>query len=459
MAQDPEQGEAKLTQESVPATLAKLTAPLVIGVLTVISVSFADAYFIGKLGDAPLAAISFCFPIMLAVTSLAIGLGAGVSSVVARAIGEENRNKVRRLSTDGLVISVLIGLALSTAGIIFARPLFSLLGADDTTLPLAVAYMRIWFLGAILLVVPIVGNNIIRSGGDTLYPALIMAFVAVTNIALDPVLIFGLGPFPDLEIQGAAIASVISRAASLFAALGILHFRERVIDWSPPPLGETLSNWSQIVKIGAPAAVSNMINPLGLSVITGFLGHISQDAVAAFGAATRVQALAAVPLLAMSGSISPYIGQNWGAGATRRVHAGMMTAGSWVLVYSLAAAALLYFLAAPIAGLFTDTQSIMSLAATYLQIVPVSLFGYGWVVIAVSACNARGKPLAGTVTAFVRMGVVAVPAAWIFAQQDWTVGVYLSVALGNVAGGLLAIWYSWREDLIQLDGGKKPQAA
>ncbi|NHK27540.1 MATE family efflux transporter [Parvularcula flava] len=444
--------QAVLTRGSVPATLARLTAPLVLGVLTVISISFADAYFIGKLGPEPLAAISFCFPIMLAVTSLAIGLGAGVSSVVARAIGENDRDSVRRLSTDGLVISVLIAIVIGVLGIIFARPLFTLLNADETTLPLAVSYMQIWFPGAILLVVPIVGNNIIRSGGDTLFPALIMGFVAVVNIALDPLLIFGAGPIPALGIQGAAWASVIARASSLVAALAILHYRERVIDWTMPPIGETLRNWSKIVQIGAPAAISNMINPLGLSVITGFLGLISQESVAAFGAATRVQALAAVPLLAMSGSISPYVGQNWGAGEKERVSKGIVTAASWILIYIAVMTVFLFALASPIAGLFTETDSIQTQAADYLRYVPWSLFGFGWLVVAVSACNARGKPLAGTAAAFVRMAVVAIPLAYFFATRDSVIGVYLSVAAGNVVGGLGGLYATRQAGLLRADG-------
>ena len=449
---DQSENQAVLTTGSVPQTLARLTAPLVLGVLTVISISFADAYFIGMLGPEPLAAISFCFPIMLAVTSLAIGLGAGVSSVVARAIGENDRDSVRRLSTDGLVISVLIAIVIAVLGIIFASPLFTLLNADETTLPLAVSYMQIWFPGAILLVVPIVGNNIIRSGGDTLFPALIMGFVAVVNIALDPLLIFGTGPFPELGIQGAAYASVIARASSLIAALAILHYRERVIDWSMPPIGKTLRNWSTIVRIGAPAAISNMINPLGLSVITGFLGLVSQESVAAFGAATRVQALAAVPLLAMSGSIAPYVGQNWGAGERARVSKGIMTAAGWILIYIAAMTVILFLLAPPIAGLFTETDRIRSQAADYLRYVPWSLFGFGWLVIAVSACNARGKPLAGTAAAFVRMAVVAIPLAWFFATRDNVIGVYLAIAAGNVVGGLGGLYATHRTGLLRADG-------
>ena len=181
-----------------------MTLPMIVGILAVLSISVADTYFIGQLGVEELAALSFTFPVVFSLASVAIGLGVGASSVVSRAIGAQNEREVRRLATDSLILAVLIVGALATLGLLTIEPLFGLLGARPEQMVHIVAYMRIWYPGMVLLAVPMVANNILRATGDALSPSAIMVMAAVINIAVDPVLIFGLGPIPALGMEGAA---------------------------------------------------------------------------------------------------------------------------------------------------------------------------------------------------------------------------------------------------------------
>ena len=140
-----------------------------------------------------------------------------------------------------------------------------------------------------------------------------MIFAAAVNIVLDPLLILGIGGFPRMELQGAALATVISRGTTLIAALFVLHFKEKMLYLKLPSIQDTLWCWKDILYVGLPAAASNMINPISIGVITSLLASFGAEAVAAFGVASRIESFALIAVWALSFSIAPFVGQNWGA--------------------------------------------------------------------------------------------------------------------------------------------------
>ncbi|RMF83839.1 MAG: MATE family efflux transporter, partial [Nitrospirae bacterium] len=210
---------ARLVEGAVGRTLAGLALPMVVGLFAVIAFNVADAYFIARLGTAPLAAVGFTFPVALVVGSLGIGLGTGTASALSRAIGEGDGGRVRRLATDAIVLALGVALAICLLGLATLEPLFRLLGAPDALLPRIREYMAIWYLGAPFLIVPMVGNNAIRATGDARVPSAIMVSAALLNVVLDPLLIFGLAGLPRLGLRGAAIATVAARATTLVLSL------------------------------------------------------------------------------------------------------------------------------------------------------------------------------------------------------------------------------------------------
>jgi len=212
----------------VGATLAKLTVPMIFGILSIVLFNLADTFFVGKLGKEQLAALSFTFPVVLMIGSLAHGIGLGTAAAVSRAIGRQDYHRVRRLATDSLILGLLIIAVGIITGLLTIKPLFSLLGARGTVLDYISQYMRIWYIGMIFVVVPMIGNNTLRATGDTKTPGLIMIFAAGANFLLDPLLIFGFGPIPALGVRGAALATVIGRSSKFLVAIYALVFRERI---------------------------------------------------------------------------------------------------------------------------------------------------------------------------------------------------------------------------------------
>ncbi|MCK5179038.1 MAG: polysaccharide biosynthesis C-terminal domain-containing protein, partial [Candidatus Omnitrophica bacterium] len=216
-----------LTQGPVTKKLIALTIPMIFAMLSMVVFNLVDTFFVSRLGTKELAAMGFTFPVVMFIANIAMGFGVATSSLVSMAIGRGDDHQVRRLTTDSLIISFFVVLIFSILGFLSMDWMFRLLGADGETLPLVKQYMRIWYMGSVFVVIPMIGNSAIRACGDTFFPSLTMTISMVINAILDPLLIFGLWGFPRLELEGAAIATVIARAVALVFSFLILHFKKK----------------------------------------------------------------------------------------------------------------------------------------------------------------------------------------------------------------------------------------
>ncbi|NEP57650.1 MAG: MATE family efflux transporter [Symploca sp. SIO2G7] len=444
----PQAKKQTLTEGSVGWHLVKLTIPMILNVIAVIAFSLTDTYFVAHLGTKPLAAISLTFPVVSALGSLALGLGIGASSVIARAIGEGDRHKVQRLTTDSLTLSLLIVGIFILLGLTTIKPLFTALGAEPDILPLIQDYMQIWYWGIIFLVVPMVGNSDIRAAGNTQVPCLIMTFAAVINIALDPLFIFGLGGFPRLELQGAAIATVISRAITLIASLLFLHYRERMLCFNLPKPQVVLKSWQDILYVGLPAAGINLITPISIGLITSIIATYGSLAVAGFGIASRVEYFALIVLIALSAIIGPFVGQNWGATKYHRVHQALRLSSLFCLFWGILLAGILAPTAPWLASIFNSNPTVVAIAATYLVIVPISYAASGVILISSATFNALGKPLPSVVMILTRMFILYVPLAYLGSRLFGINGIFFAACFSNLAVGVGA--YIWNRIAFNL---------
>ena len=445
----------RLTEGNVGKQLIQLTLPMVWGVFAIIAFNLVDTYFVGQLGTKELAAMSFTFPVVMTLGSLAMGLGVGASSVIARAIGEGDRSRVQRFTTNSLTLGlVAVGIFVSL-GLLTIDPLFTALGAGADVLPLIREYMEIWYIGMIFLVIPMIGNSAIRASGNTATPSVIMTIAAVVNIVLDPILILGLAGFPRLELQGAALATVISRATSLVAALLVLYFKERMICLKIPSLQETLWCWKDILYVGLPAACSSMINPISIGVVTSLLATFGAASVAAFGVASRIESFVLIALVALSSSIGPFVGQNWGAKKYTRVRKALQLSFIFCMLWGVLMALILVPLAPWLASLFNNNPDVIEIAARYLWMVPISYGTAGIILVANSAFNSLGKPIPSIVMTVMRMFVLYIPIAYFGGQIYGVNGIFAAASISNLVVGIGA--YIWNQRTCSMKAAEKAE--
>jgi len=410
--------------------------------------NLADTYFVSRLGTVPLAALSFTFPVVMTVGSIAVGLGVGAASVISRAIGRGDRGLVRRLTTHSLLLAVVAVGLFCLVGLVTIDPLFRLLGADGPVLAQVRQYMQIWYLGMVFLVVPMVGNNALRAAGDTISPSLIMTVSATVNVVLDPILIFGLFGCPALGVRGAAIATVIARALSLVAALVVLSRGKSMLARRLGSVRVMIRCWGRVLYVGVPAAGMFTIIPISTGILIRMLAGFGSEAVAAFGIATRIESFAFLLVWALSTSMTPFVGQNTGAACFERVRAGLRWAYGFCLVWGLTTTVVLGVFGRPLAALFSkgDHPAVVELAAVYLQLVPISYGMQGISLMVTAAFNALGRPLPAAALTFLRTMIITVPLAWILKTWLGPRGVFLGLSLSNLGMGIVA--YLWTNRVL-----------
>jgi len=444
MSSDADERTRRMLEAPVGPALLRLAGPMVLGLAAIILFNVVDTLFVGRLGVRELAAMSFTFPVVFVVMNIAMGLGIGTTAVISRALGRGDQSEVRRLTTHGLILANAVVVVVAVAGLTTIEPLFAALGASPETIGLIADYMVPWYAGVGLLVIPMVGNSAIRATGDTKSPALVMVVAGVVNVILDPLLIYGLGPFPRLELQGAAIATVVSWAATFAAAIWLLGWRERMLEWAWPRLRTVLDSWRRILHVGLPAAATNLLVPVSGAVLTRMVADHGEDAVAAFGVGARLEGVAMVGIFALATALTPFVGQNHGAARPDRVRAAIRFSVLAALLWGVGAALLLALLAQPLARAFNDQPEVVAATVLYLLLVPFSYGGFGVAILVNSAYNALGRPLTSAALIVLRMFVLAIPVAWLGSRWFGLAGVLAGMAAANVLAGLAALLVTYR---------------
>lgn len=440
-----------LTEGPVWKALTAMSAPMSLGIFSVIAVGLADAYFLGKVSGAALAAVGFIYPVITALTSLSIGLSAGANAALSQAVGAgENADDTQRLGLHaiglGMTLSVVFGML-----IWLSSPLiFGVLGANGDVATEIGAYMPLWALSFPFLVTMMITNSVFRAHGDGATSAAIMILAAFFGIALNPVLIFGWGPIPEMGTAGAALSTLIGRVVAMAVALWIA-WRRGLLGVCGNMFTGLLKSCLRILKVGLPASMSNAINPAGMALVTAAVATVGDDAVAGFGAAGRVQSILLVPLMALSSGIGPVVGQNWGADKRDRVHTATFNAFGFSLVYGAFTGIVLVSFASPIAGLLASGESDQAYAAQYLRFVGLTMFGYGILVIANAAMNARDKAVWSMSLSLGRIFGLYLPLAWLGVSIFGYSGIVGAAAIANLVGAAAAVVVAWRTDILSAD--------
>lgn len=435
---------AKLTRGSIPAHLVTQALPMMLGVAATMSIGLVDAYFIGQLGSAELAAIAYIFPITVVLTSLGVGLMVGINSVVARALGEGDTEKAHRRANLGIVLALASGAAIGLALFTFADPLFRLMQAPAHLLPLIREYVRPLGLGFMLMTTILGISGVLRGQGEARMTFYVSVSYAAANWVLDPLLITGAFGFEGFGIAGAAYASIIGWTIGV--ALGLSLIGKSLLPFRPRMIAQcrVKETAAAIVSVAGPAAFANAINPVGLSVLTTLISREGEAAVAGFGAAGRVQSFALVPLLALSGAIGAIVGQNWGASQPERSRQAMLLAGGFSMAYGLAIAVALAFGGGWFADFFTDDPQIMTQFARYLSIAAWGYAGFGVLIVANGALNAVDRAAFSLTQSALRVFLVMLPIAW-FLRPAWGAdAIYTAELAANLIGGCVAALVVWR---------------
>lgn len=439
----PEQSLPKLVSGSIPGHLVSQTLPAVIGVAAIMSIGIVDAYFIGQLGSAPLAAISFIFPVAVASTSLGVGVMVGINSVVARALGEGDHERAARRANFGIVFASLIGVLMGLSLWLAIDTIFTAMNVPPALMPLIRAYMTPYAMGFPLSLAIMGFNGVLRGQGEAKRTSTVSITYAAANCVLNTVLITGvpdfLGGFDGFGIAGSAYATVIGWGIGVVTALWLLRGTSLPLNLALLKDCDLAEQARAIIRVGLPAAFSNAINPLGLSILTALVALEGEAAVAGFGAAGRLQSFVIVPLLGLSGAIGAIVGQNWGARRFDRAREAALYAAGFCVIWGLGVATAMMLAGESFAQIFSDDPAVVAQFALYLKIAAWGYAGFGLLIVGNGIMNAVDKASLALMQSVARVFLVMLPVALVLRGEMGSAAIYTAELAANLFGAVSAV--------------------
>lgn len=420
-------------------SLLKLTAPMTMGIASAIVVQTLEMGFIGQLSIEHVAAMTFTFPLTMILSSIALGIGIGASSIIARSVGAGDADDVRRLGTHSILLVTIAMAALALAGWATIDPVFLALGAPASMLPMIHSYLDIYYPGAVLFTITMTASSIMRATGSANVPGVVITLGAILNLAIDPILIFGWFGFPRMELAGAATAMTLTRLVTSIVLFRYIY-RSGLINTAAIWLGFAESV-RRIMRIGIPAMATQLIGPVSAAVILSLLAEHGETVVAGFGVATRIEIVAIITLFSLSSSIGPFVGQNFGANRQERVRGGMRAAYVFCLGWGLFTAASMFYFGETFSRWINDDSQVIAVAALYLALVPWSHGLWGVLMMASASFNGLGKPIPSTTLSFSRMFLLNVPLALLLNHYWGYQGIFVATMISNCLMG--AAGYLW----------------
>jgi len=442
------QPASALVRKSVRRTLFNMAFPMLAGTFAMTAYNLTDTWFVSRLGTLPLAAMGFTFPVVMLLTCVASGLGTGVMTLVSHAIGRHAHDEAARVITHGIALIMVVSVVISVVGYFSVDLVFARLGADALARPLVGQYMRTWYVGAIFMSLPMLGNGILISAGDSKGASHFMILGTILNAILDPIMIFGWLDIPAMGIRGAALATVIAQATSTAWLFLLLYRKHRLLAFRREGLVKYIVTAGQILRLGVPSILSMVLMPISASVITRLLSHFGSKAVAAAGVASRIEMFAFVVPMALGISLTPFVSQNYGANRIDRIREAMAIGTRFALVYGAGIAGLFFVGARWMANVFSKDPEVVGYLVTYIRIIS---FGYGMMEVhryCGFVLTGLHRPFQTALLNALRVIALLIPLSCLGAHLYGVRGVFLGRLITDVTVGWIGL--AWVRRAIRL---------
>lgn len=471
--------EVNLTEGALLKPLLVLSLPIVASQLMQVTYNLADTFWVGRLGQDAVSALSFSFPPVFVLIGAGGGFAAAGTVLVAQHTGAGNEAEVRAVAGQTVLFAFLLSVGVGVVGYIAAPTILRLIGATagSEIHGMAVAYTRTLFVGASSLFLFFAVSALLRGYGDTRTPMYLMAFGVVLNVLIDPVFILGFDGnglfafvgladvertlyaatgFAGFGVRGAAVATVLSRGIGALAGLGLLFTGRVGIQLSPRHLRPDPAVIRRIVDVGAPLSIEQAMPPLTMTAMTVIVALTGPVVVAAFGIGMRLVAVTFLPARGLSQGTETLVGQNLGAGQVARAKRGVMLSVALVSVVMVGATGIAYVFAEELMAVFIsgpDAAPVIEHGANLLRIFGLTFIFIGLFRVVIATYRGSGSARLAMGFALLTLWVFRVPLAYAgYAVGGDPTGIWWGMAVGNTVGTLVPALYllrgTWTEGII-----------
>jgi len=425
--------------------LVALSLPGIASTITTSLYNIVNTIWVARLGHEAIAALTIVFPYQILFYAIGGGTGIGISALVSRRFGERNIEATNRVAGQIFFISVFWGMLFMIIAVFFADRILPAIGATPDILAYSKQYFVITSYGAPVMILSMVMSSLIRGSGDAVKPMVIMISGTIVNIILDPFMILGIGPFPQMDVRGAALATVIAQSCG--ALLGLYYFFShktsfRIISTHLRP---DISILRDIYRVGAPSAILQITESLAFVLFNILVSSFGSVAIAAVGLAMRISDFAYMPIMGVSNGLLPIIGFNFGARNFKRLWQAVKLASIGIMALLAVITALIEGFTPQLIGIFSQEAELLSVTAPAMRIMLSSMVLIGPSVMIITTFQGLSKGKTALVLSLIRQFIVFVPLLFLFRHLFGLNGVWLTSPAADTLGIIISLVFIYRE--------------
>lgn len=450
-----DEGTHDLTHGSIAKELWTVSWPMMLSVFFYTLYNIVDAFWVSKLSPDAIAAVSISQITLFLMAALSMGITAGSGVIMAMNIGAQNKKEAERVLGQSFVLSGIAGIFFTAISLIFKTQLLTASGAMGALFDPALTYFTITAAGSILFFLLITIMFAFNAQADTFTLTKLFALSTLINVVLDPVLIFGYGGVPAMEIAGAAVATLISQAVFVVLAIRSLSSPTRSIQFHFKNLTLKWASVKEVLRIGIPASLTQVINPIGLAALL-FISSSSfaEPGAVAFSIGNRIEFLGFLPAVGFGFGAMALIGQNIGAGNIKRAKASLTLALKYGFIAAAAFGLLAIVFRMQLVRIFTTDETISMYSLSYILVVALSYGFMAATMVEANAFQAVGKSWPGFWIFLLKFMGIAIPLSYLF---TWVysfpiISIWIALALSNVIPSIVG--YFWINRTMAILPGK-----
>ncbi|MDX2413688.1 MAG: MATE family efflux transporter [Bacteroidales bacterium] len=442
------------TEGKLSRAILILSIPMVLEMVMESIFAIADIWFVSKLGPDAVATVGITESMVTIVYAISIGLSMATSSIVSRRIGEKNHDKAARAAVQSILTGTLASLLIAIPGIIFASDLLRAMGANDTIVEEMSGYTSIMLGGNIVIMLLFIINAVFRSSGDAAISMRVLWIGNIINIILDPCFIFGIGPFPELGIKGAAVATTIGRGIAVLFQLYILIKGNKRVKILREHLRINFGLILKILKISMGGIGQNIIATSSWIFLVRIISEFGSAAVAGYTIAIRIVIFALLPSWGIANAAATLVGQNLGAKKPDRAEKAVWITGVVNMILLTAFGIIMILFPGYFIRLFIDDPEVVKSGITGLKIVSIGFISYGLGMVLVNAFNGAGDTATPTKINIVAFWMIEIPLAYFLGIKLTMAetGVFIAIVIAETVLTLIALMAfrrgKWKENEV-----------
>lgn len=418
--------ENKMGTMPMTKLILTMSLPAIFSMTIMAMYNVVDSIFIGQYSQEGLNATSLAYPLQMLLIAVAVGTGVGINSLVSRRLGEKKFEEANEVATHGLLLSFFSYAIFLILGIVISRPFMMLYTTNENIIEYGTQYLTVVLCFSLFAIIEVTIEKTLQATGDMIFPMLFQLTGAVINIIFDPLLIFGIGPFPELGVMGAAIATVFGQFCSMIFALLIIFLKSHMIKITFKNFKFSMQTIKNIYAVGFPSVIMQSIGSIMIVGLNGILAS-SEASVTVLGVYYKLQSFVFMPCFGLNQGVMPIIGYNYGARNRKRVYSALKRGIIIGVIIMTLGTIAMWAIPEQLISMFGGTDELMKIGVPAFRIISLCFIPAAAGIIFTTLFQAVGKGIRSLIMSFARQLVLILPIAFIF-SKIW---------------GLGAVWYAF----------------